>query len=172
MNLLIGALIGLLALQNIRCQSGGRCEGETPICSSYDTALYGSSAAYDGASLRCDNAGCTWTIGECSGSSASCSSYNNHAPLCNNAGCNWSASTRECSGVPSSCDSFTNSDNCGNAGQCSWTSGLCSGDSPKACGEHSSEDACDLTGTCRWTPTITTTTTNTTTTQTCLPQEQ
>ena len=48
-----------------------QCEGESPICSKYDTALYGSSAAYDGASLRCDNAGCTWTIGEVSLNSVS-----------------------------------------------------------------------------------------------------
>merc|ERR1719430_830120 len=166
MRLFIGALIGLLVLQGIHCQSAGTCRGETTRCSIYDTALYGTSAAYGGASLRCDNAGCVWTIGECAGSAASCSTYNDHAPLCNNAGCNWSASNRECSGVPSDCATFTNSDNCGNAGQCSWTSGLCSGDSPKACGEYSLEEACHLTGTCRWTLA------NTTTTHTCLPEEQ
>merc|ERR1719402_509445 len=170
MRLFIRALIGLLALQCIHCQSAGMCGGETPKCSRYDTALYGTSVAYDGASLRCDNAGCKWTIGKCAGLAASCSTYHNHSPLCNNAGCDWSASTRECSGVPSDCTTFTNSDNCGNAVRCSWTSGLCSGDSPKACEEHSSEAACDLTGTCKWAR-INTTTTNPTT-QACLPEEQ
>merc|ERR1719239_929806 len=165
MRLCLGPLIGLLAIQSISCQLTGTCEGLAPRCGAYAPDLYGDSAEYDGASVRCAVAGCGWTNGECTGFPATCSAYNKHAILCDNAGCDWSTATMQCSGFPNDCSTIISSSNCGNARGCSWTSGICSGDS-KACDEHSSKAACDLTGTGRWIAATTTTTTTTTTTST------
>merc|ERR1719193_2794873 len=107
MRLCLGPLIGLLAIQSISCQLTGTCEGLAPRCGAYAPDLYGDSAEYDGASVRCADAGC-----------------------------DWSTATMQCSGFPNDCSTFISSSNCGNAQGCSWTSGICSGDS-KACDEHS-----------------------------------